>query len=458
MVLNLKKEFEGRRILILGFGKEGQSSLRFFRNITREQNIAVADENEQIIHSLAGKQAGDITFYTGADYLEHLNQYDYVVKSPGIPLERIIGKAPPDKITSQANIFLKFFGKQVIGITGTKGKSTTSNLIYHILKKAGKDVFLVGNIGLPSFDVISNLSENSLVVYELSSHQLATVGYSPGIAVLLNLFEEHLDYYKSFSDYVLAKLNIAKYQDIHNSFVFNAGDPVIREKVDAIKLNSKLLPYASSKSYSGDSFIDENKWLNIRSGEHLTFFDFNSRKNLPGDHNLLNILAAATVCKNLGINDRDIENNVFGFKGLPHRLEYIGMFKNIHFYNDSIATIPEATIEAIKTLKNVDTLILGGKDRGVDYSNLISFIRSQKIPNLIFMGEAGKRIFDEGNFINSDRQHNFLISDFMEISNIIRQNTHKGGIVLLSPAAPSYGMFTNFEERGKAFKKIAEGL
>ncbi len=170
-------------------------------------------------------------------------------------------------------------------------------------------------------------------------------------------------------------------------------------------------------------------------------------------------MASVAVAKILNLDDPLIQEVVPHFKGLPHRLEFIGEYQGIRFFNDSIATIPEAVIEAVKTLKSVDTLILGGKDRGIDYSNLIEFVIDSDLKNVIFIGDAGNTIYDG---INAKGGANdtklFFIDEFDEISEIIRQNTQKGSICLLSPAAPSYDKFRNFEERGAAFKKIAENL
>ena len=188
-------------------------------------------------------------------------------------------------------------------------------------------------------------------------------------------------------------------------------------------------------------------------------FNFQERKYLPGEHNLMNIMAAICVSKVLEIPDDLIDKSVHSFKGLRHRMEYVGRFKGIDFYNDSISTIPQSTIQAVRSLKRVDTLILGGKDRGIDYRPLIDFLPDSGVKNLIFTGEAGKRI-QNGLLENKTtiNQNYFFIHNFNEISDIVRNNSAPGFICLLSPAAASYDIFRNFEERGEVFKKIAENL
>jgi len=181
-----------------------------------------------------------------------------------------------------------------------------------------------------------------------------------------------------------------------------------------------------------------------------------SVEHLPGAHNLMNIMAAVCISKLMNVPDHIIESSINQFKGLEHRMEYVGMFGGIHFYNDSIATIPEATMHAVRALKDVDALILGGNDRGIDYSILAKFLLDSDIRNLIFLGDAGNRILNNIKESGSNTDQNyFMVGNFDETEAIIKKYTKPGRICLLSPAASSYGMFRNFEERGEAFKKIA---
>jgi UDP-N-acetylmuramoylalanine--D-glutamate ligase len=397
-------------------------------------------------------------FYFGDSYLNEIGNYDLIIKSPGIPSSLLKGKVSDDKITSQTDIFLTLFRDRVIGITGTKGKSTTSSLIYHILSHRSDNVLLAGNIGVPVFELVDKIDDETMIVFELSSHQLENVTVSPRISVLLNLFEEHLDHYNGLKEYHYAKLNIMKFQKESDIFVFNADDAFTGRYLQDEKVAGKQFPYSVEKVLKKGVFVRKGKVI-FSNGESLSEFDFSGRQGLPGQHNLQNIMASVAVAKVFGVDDEIIQQSVTDFKGLPHRLEYIGEFKGIHFYNDSIATIPEATIEAVKTLKNVDTLILGGKDRGIDYEILIDFIIESELKNVIFMGDAGKRIYEgikeKGRTI---RPELFLIDDFAEIVEIVRKYTSQGTICLLSPAASSYDMFGSFVERGEAFKKIAENL
>jgi UDP-N-acetylmuramoylalanine--D-glutamate ligase len=446
-----------KRIVILGFGKEGQSSFNFLKTFIPLNQFNIADKSEGIRQQMNPAEMAVVNLSLGEQYLEGIKNADLIIKSPGIPKELLRPFVPTDKITSQADLFIRFYAGQIIGITGTKGKSTTSSLVQHIFEKAGKDAVLVGNIGKPPFDYIQSITKETQIVYELSSHQLDDVHFSPHIAIILNLFEEHLDHYGSFIDYKNAKFNISKFQNTGDWLIVNGDDHTLQIKYEAMNSNTKLI-FSRNKHPEQGAFISGAGMINLLLNDSSHTYNFDGRKALPGDHNLMNIMAAALATKLSGIEDEPISEAVYDFKGLAHRLEYVGKFKGIHFYNDSIATIPQATIEAVKTLKKVDTLILGGKDRGINYSSLISFLPDSEVRNLIFLGEAGKRIYKDLKIDGKFKGNMFLINKFEEIKGLILKNTLTESICLLSPAASSYDMFQNFEERGNAFKIIAENL
>jgi len=449
--------FKDKAILILGFGKEGRSTYNFLQSLKFPTVIGIADKSPDAMSKFEGEIPSEIKIYSGERYLDCLNEYDLVIKSPGIPKELVQERSRDVVITSQTNLFLRFFRNRIIGITGTKGKSTTSSLIRLILFNDDGKSFLVGNIGLPPFDYIGKIDEDAWIVYELSSHQLDDVEYSPHIAVFLNLFEEHLDHYGNFENYRNAKANIFRFQRKGDYLILNFDD---KNLAGLQKGNGEQVVLGYSFDHSKTTPLRGNGTAHVQLYSPLVSsqFDFSGRSSIPGQHNLKNIMAAVAVAKLLQIRDEQIISSVNSFKGLEHRLEYVGTFKGIQFYNDSIATVPEATIEAVKTLKNIDTLILGGKDRGIDYSILVDFLPLSGIRNLIFMGEAGKRIMEAMKTQRIHEQQFFPIHKFPELAELIPMCTKPGKICLLSPAASSYDWFYNFEERGRAFKKIAENL
>jgi UDP-N-acetylmuramoylalanine--D-glutamate ligase len=449
----IRRELENKKVLLLGFGREGQSSYRLIRRVLPELHLTIADADKSVCENEILKNDHFVDFMLGEGYLKELNSFERIMKSPGISLKDVSFNIDRSSITSQTDLFLCRYYRQIIGVTGTKGKSTTATLIHDILKLAEKESLLMGNIGRPAFDFIDEIGNESNLVYELSSHQLEYITRSPHIAVLLNFYQEHLDAYRSFHDYQIAKMNIAKFQVKGDCFIFNNEDERIRQFVSKINIADKV-PFSFQTTLMDGCYIHNKEIVYSSGGKKEVIFDLSRKIKLQGEHNLMNIMAAASVCKQLGIDNEIITEGIASFRGLKHRLEYVGEFDGIHFYNDSIATIPEACIEAVKTLGKVDTLILGGFDRGIDYSGLAKFLAASDVRNLIFTGDAGRRIMHEIKDIKNTGQTLFLISHFDEFKDIVFFVTRKEYICLLSPAAASYDEFQNFEMRGKRFIEL----
>jgi len=431
------KDLKNKKILILGFGKEGKDTLKFLRKIFPKKKIGIADKNLKIKKS----KIKNVKWHLGKNYLKSLKNYDLIVKSPGIPihLPEIEKAFKKGKITSQTEIFFQNCKGKIVGVTGTKGKSTTSNLIYKILKEGGLKVHLVGNIGKPPLSLLSSDSEGKIYVYELSSHQLYNLKKSPQIAVFLNVFPEHLDYYKNFREYLMAKANICLWQKKEDFLIYNFKDKNIKKIVK--KSKAKKIPI---KNYSN---ILQNIGISI------------SKIPLKGEHNLLNIACAIKVGEIFNIPKTKIKKAIQNFKGLPHRLEFLGAFKGIYFYNDSLSTIPETTIFALNTLgEKVQTLILGGYDRGLDFKNLAKRILKSKVQTLILFPDTGERILKEILKLNKKRRkiEAFFVDNMKDAVRLSFEKTQKGKICLLSPASPSFNLFTNYKERGNLFKKYVK--
>lgn len=370
----IRRELENRKVLLLGFGREGQSSYRLIRRVLPEQHLTIADADKAVGENEMLKNDRFVDLHLDEGYLEGLNSFERILKTPGISLKDIIYDLDPASITSQTDLFLSWYSGKVIGVTGTKGKSTTATLIYHILKLAGKDSLLMGNIGRPAFDFIDEISPETNLVYELSSHQLEYVRNSPHLAVLLNLYQEHLDAYRSFHDYQAAKMNIAKYQVKGDYFIFNNDDERIKQFVSVMNIQARM-PFSLQTELAEGCNIQNGQMVFSKRGEQELIFDLKRKMKLKGDHNLMNIMAAACTCRLLGIDNEAIAEGISSFRGLEHRIEYVGEVNGIQFYDDSIATIPEACIEAVKALDKVDTLILGGFDRGSIIRDLQNFCR-----------------------------------------------------------------------------------
>ena len=452
----LIERIENQKVIILGFGKEGISTYRFIRRHFPKMKLVVADGNENL---KTDDFEGDkhVKFIKGAGYDRNLNQYDLIFKSPGISFNQLDYYIESEKITSQTNLFLEYFHEQVVGITGTKGKSTTASLIYHILSHSRDNVFLAGNIGTPFFDIVEQLTPESIVVAELSAHQLEFTHHSPDYAVLLNIYQEHLDHFNSFNNYQNAKTNVFKFQHAGNFLVYNGDDEHIPGWVKGNQPESDTCVFGT-QIHPGLHVRCRNHLIRfMNDGEIVDEYDLIDYKNLPGTHNYVNIMAAIAICRRLGVKHKDIMAALQTFKGLPHRIEFVGEFNGIEFYNDSISTIPESAIAAVKALRGVETLILGGHDRGIDYQVLIDFLKENPIQNIAFTGPAGHRMLEMCREQSAMPQNFIETDDYEEIVRFCFERTPVGGTVLLSPAAASYNRFKNFEERGETFKQLVVG-
>jgi UDP-N-acetylmuramoyl-L-alanine---L-glutamate ligase len=458
MIDFLKEKLANKKIVLLGFGREGQSSFNLIRKVLPQLPLYIADNDESIRTNPLLVGDPQVIFRLGTEYLKGLDAFDLIIKSPGISMKDIDYAIGREKITSQTDLFLQVYSSQVIGITGTKGKSTTSTLLHDILKRAGKDSILLGNIGRPAFNSIEDIHPDTLIVYEMSSHQLEYIVKAPRISILLNLFQEHLDAYHSFRDYQIAKMNIMRFQNEDDYFIYNADDVIISGLISEMQIKRNYQPFSFENEVADGSFIKDGMIMYSDDCLSQPVLDLNKKRKLKGDHNVRNIMAVINASKILGIENEIIQEGIAGFTGLEHRMEYAGQFRDILFYNDSIATIPEATIEAIKALEKVDTLILGGFDRGIDYMALAEFLSASMVRNFIFTGEAGKRILDLLEPVKKNDQKLFLIKRFDDFPDLALNNTLPGSICLLSPAAASYDEFQNFEMRGKRFKELLRDI
>jgi len=424
------EELKNKKVLILGFGREGRDNFLFLRKLFPKKVLGVADRLK--IKDLRFKK---VRLHLGENYLKALKDYDVIIKSPGIPFKEL-SKLDFDylkKITTQTEIFFKNCPGKIVGITGTKGKSTTASLIYKILKRGGIKAHLAGNIGKPVLNLLFSATPNDVYIYELSSHQLYNLKKSPHIAVFLNIYQEHLDYYRNFNEYVRAKANITRYQNENDYLIYNSQDKIVREI--AKKSEAQKIPIPTHYKLR----------MNIRIP-------------LLGEFNFKNIMAAVAVGKIFGLPPLKIAKTIENFKPLPHRLEYIGTYKGIKFYNDSLSTIPETTIAALDGLgNNVETIFLGGFDRGISFKNLAKRILKSKIKNLILFPTTGERIWRE--IISLKRKNKFrafLVQNMKDAVRLAYQYTRKGKICLLSCASTSFSIFRDYKEKGNLFKKYVK--
>ena len=421
-------DLKNKSICILGFGKEGISTYNYLTS-HGINNIKVHDKQEK-----------DVDGVYGDNYLEGLDKYDIIIKSPGISLKDIDITNIKDKLSSELELLLEYSKSTIIGITGSKGKSTTTSLIYEMLKENGLDTYLLGNIGIPIFDYLDSFKSDSYLVIEMAALQLEYVKHSPHIGVITNLFEEHLDHFGTLDKYYDAKMNMFKYQNSEDFGIYSSDNKDLNDRVLNGGYKATLINNTLNNIVDDYITIDGEKVYNI-----------NNKRSIVGRHNLMNIMAALKVAKILNLDMNKCIAAITNFKPLPHRMELVGTYDGVTYYDDAIATIPEATIDCIDALKTVDTLITGGKDRGIDYTPLIDYINNSNISNVICMLETGYKIADK------ITKNVYKIEELEDAVAKAKEVTKKGYICLLSPSASSYNKFKNFEEKGSYFQKYVKG-
>ncbi|MBR3882206.1 MAG: UDP-N-acetylmuramoyl-L-alanine--D-glutamate ligase [Clostridia bacterium] len=448
MLKKLLSYLENKRILILGYGMEGEATYRFLRNHFPEKQLFIADRNSSLLDTKVELMEDmDLELSLGENYLNGIEEYDLIIKAPGISLKDVDISKYENKITSELELFLEFVDIFSIGITGTKGKSTTSTLMYKVLIDQEKDAYLLGNIGEPIFNSLDSFTKDSIAVIELSSHALEFVKHSCNIGFILDVFEEHLDHYKSLEKYIEAKFNLAKYMNEKDFLIYNLDNELMNKygfkyKENDYAISLEKVPNTLNKVYiENDTIV-----VNSKNGMNI-----NEEINLKGMHNINNIMFIYAASNILNLDFDRVLESIKEFKPLEHRMEFVAKINGVDYYNDSIATIPASTMNAVNALKNVNTLIVGGKDRGVNLEELIKFIsNNEQIENVICLPKTGEFIKAglEGTLKNVT-----FVEKLDEAVKHAKKVTKEGTICLLSPAASSYGYFKNFEERGRLFKK-----
>lgn len=434
----------GKSVCILGFGREGKSTYNILKKYCTPSEIAICDLYN--VDREANNLPDDVKLICGESYQECLDDFDMVFKSPGI----VLNKQPKELkclITSETQVFFEVYREQIIGITGTKGKSTVTSLIYHILKENGKDCRLAGNIGIPVFDIAEGMTEDTLVVCELSCHQLEYMTVSPACAVFLNLFEEHLDHYGTMENYRKAKKNIYIHQQ--------DGDCLLIESTIAPRLSNAYVYSISAEDSKADIYVSNGIIDNNNSGD--TYIIPTEKIKLLGIHNHYNIAVAHFITAPF-VNFKEFETALSSFNPLAHRLEFVGTIKGIRWYDDSISTACATAIEAVKSVPDAKTILIGGMDRGIDYTTLVDYFKGCDI-NVICMEASGKRVYDmiqEADYADLSRIHH--VEHLEDAVKLAAEITPEGMSCVLSPAAASYGIFKNFEERGDAFKELVKNL
>jgi len=426
------------KVAIIGLGREGQSLYRYLRQQPefRQADVWILDQNPKVKPPAGSKKQ------LGQNYLKGLDGFDLIFRSPGVP-HRLIKQRLENwrleirnyelRLSSATKLFFEKCPCPIIGVTGTKGKGTTSTLIYKICQACGRDVYLAGNIGQPALDILPKLKIGSLVILELSSFQLQDLERSPQVAVVLDIFPDHLDAHKNLKEYVEAKSQIARHQqssDVIFYFVDNKDSLIISKKSRGRKIS--IYHYISRKDRA----------------------DLRRRVKIPGLHNWRNAQAAFAVTRYLGCPRAKIFKTIAKFRGNEHRLELVRRLNGVRYYNDSASTNPQTTIAAAKAFKEPKIIIAGGYDKNLDYRPWGEEFTKRRVKAVILIGQTKNKIKK----ILSPKLSSCEDHNLKGAAELAKDLAKPGWLVLFSPGAASFDMFEDYRDRGQKFKKIVKSL
>ncbi len=458
------EEFESyldkRKVAIIGLGVSNIPLLKYMYE--RGAIVTVFDERcaneipkevfEEIIRY-------DMKYILGKDCLEALKNFDIIFRSPScMPTrkELIAAQAQGAIVTSEIEMLMEMCPGTVIGVTGSDGKTTTTSLIYEILKEKGYNCYLGGNIGTPLFTKLRQMNKSDFVILELSSFQLMNMKTSPKVSVITNISPNHLNVHSSYEEYIEAKKNIFKYQTKDDVLILNYDNDITRECEK--EAEGRVIFFSSKTKLDDGVILDEDviKECSDRIRRHI----INTKNvHLRGKHNYENICAAIAATKNLVDVDTQIQA-IKKFKGVEHRIEFIREIDGVKWYNDSIGTSPTRTIAVLNSFDEKIVLIAGGYDKHLDYTPIAKPIL-EKVKTLILMGQTADKIFlvvKEEEEKENKKVDTYICDTLEETVKLARKFANPGEVVLFSPASASFDLFKNFEERGNKFKEIVNNL
>ncbi|HSX30147.1 MAG TPA: UDP-N-acetylmuramoyl-L-alanine--D-glutamate ligase [Candidatus Saccharimonadales bacterium] len=433
-----------KKVAIVGYGIEGRSALRYWQE--HGADVTVCDQNAAIALPKG------VESQLGPDYLKNLERFDIIMRTAGMHPKIILAANPgvEKKITTTVNEFLRVCPTpNTIGVTGTKGKGTTSTLIQKMLEAAGKKVFLGGNYGVSPFDFLPKITKDSWVVLELSSFMLYDITRSPHIGVCLMIQPEHLDWHGDVRDYYWSKRNMFAFQKDTDVAIYYA-ESLRSHDIARASPGDKIAYYDEPGAYIYKDNIMIDQTVLCKTGE----------LQLMGQHNWQNICAAATTAWQVVQAPDAFRKALLAFTGLPHRLEFVREVSGIKFYNDSFASDPYATNAAIGAVPGNKVIIIGGYERMLPLDTLTATVLQHRktIRGLLLIGASAERVAAE---LNGAKLKNYTITTAKTMPDIVEQATKmakKGDSVVLSPGFASFDMFKNFEERGLAFKEAVHAL
>ncbi|MSR84595.1 MAG: UDP-N-acetylmuramoyl-L-alanine--D-glutamate ligase [Candidatus Latescibacteria bacterium] len=449
-------ELTDKRMALMGLGVENQALGEFL--LSKGLCFSVCDRQEEV--AVRQEWEGRVEEWRlGADYLNGLEDFDLIWRTPGIsPLRPELQQARRAgvQISSQTRLFVALCPCPIIGVTATKGKGTTSSIITRILREVrGDGVWLGGNIGLPPISFLEDLKPADLVVLELSSFQLQDLDRSPHIAVVVNITQDHLDYHASREEYLQAKRNICRHQGPGDVLVVNRDCPQARGFAQRHRV--AVWTFSTAGPVERGAWVEAGRlWLR-RPGAQQEELCQVEEIPLRGRHNWENAAAAATAAAVAGASPEQIRAGILGFEGLAHRLERVGEYGGVLYYNDSLATTPDAAVAALQAFDEPVVLIAGGSSKEADFSALGAALAAGQVKAVVLLGEEGERIAQAALQAGYTGELVRGCQSMEEAVTQARRRVRPGEVVLLSPACASFGMFANYKDRGEQFKRAAPG-
>lgn len=450
------EDLTGKRMALLGLGVENQALGAYL--LSKGLRFSVCDRQEEVaVRQQWGERVEE--WRLGVDYLQGLADFDLIWRTPGIsPLrpELQAAQRAGAQLSSQTRLFFARCPCPIIGVTATKGKGTTASILTRILREGrGEGVHLGGNIGLPPISFLDALQPADLVVLELSSFQLQDLDQSPQIAVVVNITQDHLDYHATREEYTAAKRNICRHQGPGEVLVVNQDCPQSRSFAHGHP--GVVWTFSTAGPVERGAWVEEGKlWLR-RPGAEREELCRVEEIPLRGRHNWENAAAAATAAAAAGSNQAQIRAGILGFEGLAHRLERVGEYGGVLYYNDSLATTPDAVVAALQAFEEPVVLIAGGSSKGADFSALGVQLAAGQVVAVVLLGEEGERIAQAALAAGYTGELVRGCQSMAEAVAQARRRVRPGEVVLLSPACASFGMFANYKDRGEQFRRAAQG-
>ena len=446
-------ELQGKRVLVVGVARTGMATARFC--VARGARVTATDDRgpEQLAGAVEQLRDLGCTLAFGANQSAVFAEQDLIVPSPGVPSNHpglALARKADVPIWSEIELAWRFLHGRLIAVTGSNGKTTTTALVGHILAASGKPVIVAGNIGTPLIARVDDSSDKTIAVAEVSSFQLELIDcFRPDISVLLNLTPDHLDRHASFEDYARAKARIFENQTERDAAVLNADDPATAERAPS---RPQIFWFSRKKRVASGAYLQGDQIIFRREGEDIALLS-RSAIGLRGNHNLENVLAAASAAFLADAQPAEIGAGVHSFPGVEHRLEFVAEISGVSFFNDSKATNVDATMKALDAFPRGLLVILGGKDKGSDYTPLVPLLR-ERAKLVLLIGAASEKIAAQlGGAVPFERA-----GTLERAVTMASERSREGDTVLLAPACASFDQFEDYEHRGRVFKQLVRAL